>query len=224
MTNLQGVIFDMDGLLFDTEMLYYQATQVVADEMELPYTKDIYLQYVGISDEEVWAAYHELYDPVFGKNQVDHFIQTAFDKTLEMFEQGEAQLKPGVIELLDYLEEQTIPYALASSNQRMVIDRLLQASELDKRFSTIVCFDDVARAKPDPEIFLKAHQRLAIPKKNLVIFEDSANGIRAAHAAKIPVIMVPDLIAPDKELISKEQVLNSLLEAPEYLTKNFLFV
>lgn len=95
MAELNGVIFDMDGLIFDTELLYYQATQIVADQMAIPYTKDVYLAYVGVSDEEVWAAYHERYDAAFGPETVDRFIQAAFDQTLLLFEQGQAALKPG---------------------------------------------------------------------------------------------------------------------------------
>lgn len=93
MAELNGVIFDMDGLIFDTELLYYQATQIVADQMAIPYAKDVYLAYVGVSDEEVWAAYHERYDAAFGPEIVDRFIQAAFDQTLLLFEQGQAALK-----------------------------------------------------------------------------------------------------------------------------------
>ena len=73
--------------------------------MEIPYTKDVYLAYVGVSDEEVWAAYHERYDAAFGPETVDRFIQAAFDQTLLLFEQGQAALKPGVHDLLRYLDE-----------------------------------------------------------------------------------------------------------------------
>lgn len=88
MAKLRGVIFDMDGLIFDTELLYYQATQIVADQMGIPYTKELYLAYVGVSDEEVWAAYHERFDEAFGHQMIEDFIQAAFHQTLEMFQRG----------------------------------------------------------------------------------------------------------------------------------------
>ena len=153
MAKLRGVIFDMNGLIFDTELLYYQATQIVADQMGIPYTKELYLAYVGVSDEEVWAAYHERFDEAFGHQMIEDFIQAAFHQTLEMFQRGEAELKPGIHELLHYLDEKKIPRVLASSNQRKVIDTLLEAAGLKAEFTEIVCFDDVTRAKPDPEIF-----------------------------------------------------------------------
>jgi HAD superfamily hydrolase (TIGR01509 family) len=217
MAELNGVIFDMDGLIFDTELLYYQATQIIADQMGIPYTKEDYLAYVGVSDEEVWAAYHEWYDEDFGAETVERFIQSAFDQTVLLFEQGGAALKPGVIELLRYLDQKGIPRVLASSNQRKVIDILLDSAELTEEFPQIVCFDDVARAKPDPEIFEKAQQLLGLPKSQLVILEDSANGIHAAHAAGIPVIMIPDLIAPTSIIEEKvKKVLPALTEIPDY--------
>lgn len=222
MAKLQGVIFDMDGLLFDTELLYYQATQVVADEMGIPYSKELYLAYVGVSDEEVWTAYHERFDPVFGHDKISRFIQAAFDRTVTMFEQGAAELKPGVYDILRFLDDQQIPRILASSNQRMVIDTLLAAADLTDAFPEIVCFDDVARAKPDPEIFEKAQQILKVPKESLVILEDSANGIHAAHSAGISVIMIPDLIAPTTIIEEKVlAILPSLTDVPAFLEASY---
>ena len=224
MAKLRGVIFDMDGLIFDTELLYYQATQIVADQMGIPYTKELYLAYVGVSDEEVWAAYHEWFDEAFGHQMIEEFIQAAFQQTLEMFQRGEAELKPGIHELLHYLDEKKIPRVLASSNQRKVIDTLLEAAGLTAEFPEIVCFDDVTRAKPDPEIFEKARALLAVPKEELVILEDSANGIHAAHGAGISVIMIPDLIAPTTIIEEKVlKVLPSLEDVPDFLETAFSF-
>ncbi|OTN75541.1 hypothetical protein A5886_000615 [Enterococcus sp. 8G7_MSG3316] len=222
MAKLQGVIFDMDGLLFDTELLYYQATQEVADEMGIPYSKELYLAYVGVSDEEVWAAYHERFDPDFGHDTVACFIQAAFDRTVTLFQQGAAELKPGVHTLLRFLDEQQIPRILASSNQRAVIDTLLAAADLTAAFPEIVCFDDVAKAKPDPEIFEKAQQILGVPKASLVILEDSANGIHAAHSAGISVIMIPDLIAPTTIIEEKVlAILPALTDVPAFLSEAY---
>lgn len=217
---LQGVIFDMDGLIFDTEQLYYQATQEVADEMGFTYDFSLYEKFIGVSDEELWLAYHEIYDEIHGKETVVQFIDRAFNRGLELFEQGLADLKPGVRELLAYLDEKQIPRVIASSNQRQVIDILLEKNDLAKEFETVVSFEDVARAKPDPEIFEKAQQFLNIPKENLLILEDSKNGILAAHSAGIDVIMIPDLLPPTPELKERTlAVFDSLLEIPAFLEK-----
>lgn len=211
-----AVIFDMDGLLFDTELVYYEATQVVADKMGFPYDKDLYLKFLGVSDEEVWANYHMIFSE-FGKTSVQRFIDDSYQETLERFSQGAVQMKPGVGTPL-FLEEHQIPKVVASSNQRAVIELLLKKNNLFERFETIVSAENVQRAKPDPEIFLLANQKLGTAKKETLILEDSQNGILAASAAEIPVVMVPDLLPPSQELIKKTAgVVSSLHEIPALL-------
>lgn len=217
--NYKAVIFDMDGLLFDTEIVYYEASQLVADQMGFPYDKELYLKYLGVSDEEVWANYHQIFAS-FGKNNVQKFINDAYEETIRRFSLGAVQLKPGVIELLDFLEEHRIPKVVASSNQRHIIELLLEKNQLTNYFETIVSAENVKRAKPDPEIFLLAHEYLGTKKQETLVLEDSKNGILAAASAEIPVIMIPDLLAPSEDLQQKTlAVLSSLHEVPGYLKK-----
>ncbi len=217
--NYKAVIFDMDGLLFDTEIVYYEASQMVADQMGFPYDKELYLKYLGVSDEEVWANYHQIFAS-FGKNNVQKFINDAYEETIRRFSLGAVQLKPGVIELLDFLEEHRIPKVVASSNQRHIIELLLEKNQLTNYFETIVSAENVRRAKPDPEIFLLAHEYLGTKKQETLVLEDSKNGILAAASAEIPVIMIPDLLAPSEDLQQKTlAVLSSLHEVPGYLKK-----
>ncbi|OQO71213.1 HAD family hydrolase [Enterococcus villorum] len=217
--NYKSVIFDMDGLLFDTEIVYYEASQAVADRMGFPYDKELYLKFLGVSDEEVWANYHQIFAE-FGKNNVQKFIDDAYEETIRRFSLGEVQLKPGVLELLDFLEEQQIPKVVASSNQRHIIELLLEKKQLSSYFDTIVSAENVQRAKPDPEIFLLAHRYLGTEKHETLVLEDSQNGILAASSAEIPVVMVPDLLLPSDELKEKTvAVFSSLHEVPEFLKK-----
>lgn len=217
--NYKAVIFDMDGLLFDTEIVYYEASQMVADQMGFPYDKELYLKYLGVSDEEVWANYHQIFAS-FGKNNVQKFINDAYEETIRRFSLGAVQLKPGVIELLDFLEEHRIPKVVASSNQRHIIELLLEKNQLTNYFETIVSAENVKRAKPDPEIFLLAHEYLGTKKQETLVLEDSKNGILSAASAEIPVIMIPDLLAPSEDLQQKTlAVLSSLHEVPGYLKK-----
>ncbi|WP_207695683.1 HAD superfamily hydrolase [Enterococcus sp. DIV0212c] len=219
MKKIDGVIFDMDGLLFDTELIYYQSTQKIADAMNFPYSKEVYLQFLGVSDEEVQENYHRIYQD-FGKEKVDEFIQRSYDDTYQVFESGEVPLKEGVLELLDFLDQQEIPRIVASSNVRPAIELLLDGAGIKERFSGIVSAEDVTRAKPDPEIFQKALANLGTKADNTLIFEDSFHGVTAADAAGIPVIMVPDLLAPTNEIKEKTvEILNSLTQVPAYFKK-----
>lgn len=219
MKKIDGVIFDMDGLLFDTELIYYQSTQKIADAMNFPYSKELYLEFLGVSDEEVQENYHRIYKD-FGKEKVDEFIQRSYEDTYQVFEAGQVPLKEGVIELLDFLDEQEIPRIVASSNVRPAIELLLEGAGIKERFAGIVSAEDVTRAKPDPQIFKKALAKLGTSADNTLIFEDSFHGVTAATAAGIPVIMVPDLLAPTAEIKEKTlEIFDSLTEVPAYLKK-----
>jgi len=216
--SVKGVIFDMDGLIFDTEQLYYAGAQAAADTFGFPYDKELYLNLLGISDEEVIMKYHELFDEKFGVDTVTAFIEAAYENTRLLFAQGKATLKPGVMELLTYLKANKIKWVIASSNQRAVIDELLEQAELTAYFSTVVSAEDVPRAKPDPAIFLAAQNLLGTKKEETLVLEDSQNGVLAAYRAEIPVIMVPDLLPPDEDLKNKTvAVVSSLHEVPKFL-------
>lgn len=217
MKKFDGVIFDMDGLLFDTEMIYYQSTQKIADVMGFPYSKELYLQFLGVSDEEVQENYHRIFKE-YGREKVEEFIQRSYADTIEAFEAGKVPMKPGVPELLDYLDAQQIPKMVASSNVRPAIELLLTNAGIIDRFEGIVSAEDVSRAKPDPEIFRKALGFLKTEPEKTLVLEDSSHGVTAAYTAGIPVIMVPDLLQPDEALRSKTlHVLDSLHDVPEYL-------
>ncbi|OJG38097.1 hypothetical protein RV01_GL000550 [Enterococcus dispar] len=208
----------MDGLIFDTEQLYYAGAQAAADTFGFPYDKELYLNLLGISDEEVIMRYHELFDEKFGVDTVTAFIEAAYENTRLLFAQGKATLKPGVMELLTYLKANKIKWVIASSNQRAVIDELLEQAELTAYFSTVVSAEDVPKAKPDPAIFLAAQNLLGTKKEETLVLEDSQNGVLAAYRAEIPVIMVPDLLPPDADLKNKTvAVVSSLHEVPKFL-------
>ncbi len=215
--SLQGVIFDMDGLLFDSERIVYEATQQAADELNLPFNFDLYLRYLGMSDEEVVKGYHhELAS--FGKNRVDEFIQRAYQLSYEIYQKGEVPLKKGAKELLEDLYKKEIPCVLASSNVRPVIDIFLEKAQIQKYFKGIFSGEKVTHAKPDPEIFNQAADFLSLPKENLLVLEDSAHGVTAAKRAGIPVYLVPDLLIPTPQM--KEEataIFEDLLEVKNFL-------
>lgn len=217
MKKVKGIIFDMDGLLFDTESIYCEANLVVAEKYDLPFTKETYAKYIGISDEEVWADLHKIFAD-HGEETVQKFIDESWGIAHDRFKTGEVDLKPGVHELLAYLEDKNIPRVLASSNVRPVIEILLEHAGIRDKFSDIISAEDVKFAKPDPEIFVIAADRLGIDPADGLVLEDSKNGILAAEGAGVPVVMVPDIVPPTADLKEKtEAVLSSLHEVINYL-------
>ncbi|HCM84685.1 MULTISPECIES: HAD family hydrolase [Enterococcus] len=217
MKKVKGIIFDMDGLLFDTESIYCDANLVVAEKYDLPFTEETYARFIGISDEEVWAELHKMFVD-HGKETVQKFIDESWGMAHDRFKTGNVDLKPGVHELLAYLEEKEIPRVLASSNVRPVIEILLEHAGIRDKFSDIISAEDVKFAKPDPEIFMIAADRLGIAAADGLVLEDSKNGILAAEGAGVPVVMVPDIVPPTAEIKEKtEAVLPTLHEVINFL-------
>lgn len=214
---LKGVIFDMDGLIFDTEKLYYEETQKVADAMSFPYDLDLYLRFLGVSDAEMWEEYHVIYRD-FGADKVREFIERGHEAIKDRFIAGDVQLKPGVLTMLDYLDDLGVNRVVASSNTRPVIEHLLDQAGIAHRFNEIVSAENVVRAKPDPQIFIEAMNIMASEPQTTLVLEDSLNGIKAGHAAGIPVFLVPDLLPPTAEMKAKaDRIFTSLAEIPAYL-------
>lgn len=216
MAQVKTVIFDMDGLMFATEMIYYRANQKTADNLDMEFSFDVYAQFIGMGDKDYRAMMHELYED---KELLDDFFIKS-NKVLEyLLLNGPVDLKPGLIELLDYLEKQKIPAVVASSTNRDLVDQLLERLDVRKYFKDVVGGDEVERAKPDPAIFNKAFSKTGIQnKKEALILEDSKNGVLAASGAGIPVIVIPDLIEADEEVEEKAvAVLPDLNAVIEYI-------
>lgn len=204
MTRIEAVIFDMDGLMFDTEVLYYEANRTIAKKIDLAYTWEFHEKYIGISDEEF---HKELY-LTFETEAAETLINEGGQALLEHVEVNGLRKKKGLIELLDYLESENIKKIVASSSIKSLVSLFLEKEQLTPYFDAIIGGDEVTRAKPSPEIYEKAWLKAQVPKEHTLVLEDSLNGIRASYDANIPVIMIPDLILPTSE--AKEKTLTIL--------------
>ncbi|WP_125980207.1 HAD family hydrolase [Loigolactobacillus iwatensis] len=214
---VHGIIFDMDGLMFDSEKLYNQANIEAAKEMKLPFPDDYYERFIGASDDDMMAFFDEAFG---GKEQTERFMELTYQRINELVRTGHLKKKPGLDDLLDYLDQQKIAKIIASSNFKSKINEFLVAGGISDRFSKIVSVDKVKAGKPAPDLFLQAQTELALPKEQVLILEDSANGLLAAKAASIDCLIVPDLIQPTDEM--KRQavaVLPNLGAVKDYLKK-----
>ena len=137
---------------------------------------------------------------------------------LEFLNTNGTPIKKGLLELIEFLEKNKIPKAIASSTGRYLIDVLLEKANLLEHFPIIVSGDEITKGKPNPDIFLKASDKLKVEPDKCLVLEDSNAGIKAANAAGMQVIMIPDLLEPDEEdkkIILKKY--NSLLDVIEFL-------
>ena len=179
-----SVIFDMDGLMLDTEKIYAQVNQEGFESIGIEFTMDDYLKYVGVGEKETLQMYEE----AIGDREAAEALLAREDKRyLE------------IIKVLDTLAVKNIDCYVASSSNIETVEYLLEATGIRKYFKGVLGGDQVENAKPDPEIYLKAVADFNLDKEKTIVLEDSLHGVNAAYQAGLDVIMVPDLVAPDDE-------------------------
>ena len=194
---VRAVVFDMDGLLVDSEAVFRDAMMHVARERGHDLPLEVFLRMVGLpgpSSRAVALAH-------FGDDfPIDEFNEAAWRHARAHHDEIGVALKAGVTELLDHLDDAGLPRAVATSSSHMAVEHQLGRNGLIERFQAIVAAGDYARGKPNPDPFLKAAERLGVDPAYCMALEDSHNGVRAAHAAGMMTIMVPDLLDPTEEM------------------------
>ena len=209
-----AVLFDMDGVIFDSERACLSVWQELAAELGLEGINQVFIRCVGTNKRRTEEIFREAY-PELNFKTFDTAVRARF---LSRYGEGRLPVKPGAEEILRALHEAQIPLALASSTERAVVERELREAGLLRYFDALTCGDQVRRSKPDPEIFLLAARALGKEPQSCYVIEDSFNGIRAAAAAGMHPIMVPDMLPPDEEMERlAEVILPDLAAALRYL-------
>jgi HAD superfamily hydrolase (TIGR01509 family) len=193
---VRAVVFDMDGLLFDTEALYRDVVIATAIEAGHDMPLDFYLSTVGTPLQGTREAFVQRYGAGF---DFDGFWAKALQRFATAAE-TQLRLKAGVVELLAVLDDLALPRAIATSSHHEHAQHHLTAFGLSDRFHAVVAHGDYARGKPHPEPFLKAAERLGVEPALCLALEDSWHGVRAASSAGMMTIMVPDLMLPTPEM------------------------
>ncbi len=211
----QAVVFDMDGVIFDTERLVIEFWKEVAKKHNIPNIEHTCIQCLGTNRVRTREIFLENYGADFPFDPYRAEVTELFNTH---YKGVPLPTKPGVRELLSYLQEQDIKVGLASSTAQHLVRDEIGTAGLLPYFQTLVCGDMVEHSKPAPDIFLKACEILnADPTKSIAI-EDSFNGIRSAHCAGMTPIMVPDQVQPTDEIRTLAfHVMPSLLDVLNWL-------
>lgn len=215
MKAIHAVVFDMDGVIFDSEKLVVECWKETADKYGIEGVAETCKECLGLNRTVAKERFLERYGQEF---PYDIYKQEMSDLYHKRAREGALVMKPGVVELLQFLKGRDIKIALASSTREQVVTWELSYAGIIDYFDVLVCGDMVSRSKPEPDIYLKACELLNVHPKNAFAIEDSYNGIRAACAGGLRPIMVPDLAEPTAEMEKlSEVILSSLIEVMDYI-------
>ena len=214
---LELVVFDVDGLMIDTESVWKNAFDKAGDKYGIPNLGDtLFPSLIGkrLEDEQ------ELLDRLLPSDIQNQLINEWRQIGLSSLEK-EVPVKPGLYEMLDYLEQHHIKMAVATTTRRELTEQRLKKIGVYDRFDYVLCGDEVINRKPDPEIYLSVLKKMNTDAKNALVLEDSVVGVEAAYRAGIDCIQVPDLIAPT-EVQEKQTIciVKDLMEARDYIKEN----
>ena len=208
--NFKAVLFDMDGVIFDSEQAVIDCWKIVAPEAGIPDIEKFCKGALGITSKATRELFYSMYGDKFPYDELNARRRELF---IERFDAGLVAVKPGVTELLTYLRENGIKTSIASSTSSPSVIRELKQAGLYELFDEVVCGDMIEHSKPAPDIWLEAMKRLGVESADSIAIEDSFNGVKSAKAAGIYTIMVPDLVQPDDEIRNlADKVLPSLNE------------
>ena len=216
-SRVSAVILDMDGTLHDTESVYHAALKQAVRAVGFTVTDAFCHSLIGIPGPESDAMLRAHLGPDFPFAEYDRLYEEHRDRALIT----SVPLKAGTMELLEALGQHGLKVAVATSASRRAADLHLGRSGLRAHLPVVVTRDDVARGKPHPDPFLRAAALLGVPPEECLAVEDSLHGIRAAHAAGMMAVMVPDLVAPTEDIrMMCVHVAVDLHEVREFLARH----
>ncbi len=216
---MEAVIFDMDGLMFDTERVFVQAWDYAGEKIGIGKAGYMTIKTLGLNKQESEAVFRREFGDGYDKEELRRYTK---EYLTDYYIHNKVPVKKGLFSLLDYLGEQSLHLAVASSSPRWEVERHLKDAGIFDRFEVVFCGDMIEKSKPEPDIYLASCGQLKVRPEACYALEDSKNGLLAAYRAGCVPLMVPDLWQPDYEV---EQIVGGIFEdldkVREYLQSLF---
>lgn len=206
---IKGYIFDFDGLIIDTEMPGCTAWAELFQQYGYTFTADDWKKAIGTGPSAYDPARH-LHNLTNGEVDPQAANKVTLNRARELIEMQ--PILPGVLDFLRKTEKMKLPMAVASSSNRAWVEGYLEKLKLRQFFTTVCTSDDVKAVKPDPELFLLAASRLTLDPSEVIVFEDSPNGVKSAKAAGMVCIAIPNEITTDMDLSLADRIVSSFIE------------
>lgn len=214
---LKAVIFDMDGVLVDSEPMHYEADRLMLLDLGIDLDYDYYKQFIGSTNTYMWTCIKEKFS--IG-HKIEELTAMADDKKQLLIQQSGYRKIPGVPELLRNLSEHGFLMAVASSSPHDYIEQVIGALELTPYFNILVSGESVKNPKPSPDVFLKAAMELGVHPDECIVFEDSENGSKAAAAAGMACIGYLNPGSGDQNLILADYLIEGYEEIDHRFVEN----
>jgi len=215
---IKAVVFDMDGVIFDSERGCLNTWLIMAEEYGLKDMETVFRKCIGTTVVSTKQILKDNYGEDF---DVDFFQKQTSILFHEKYDNGRLPILKGAEEMLQYLKSNNYLIGLASSTKEATVKQQLTDAKLIKYFDNITCGDMLKVSKPEPDIYLLACKNLKVDPKNAIAIEDSFNGIRSAHRAGMVPVMVPDMVPPDDEMKELSYLISEdLVKLKEWMENN----
>ena len=212
---IKAIIFDMDGLMIDSERVTFECYQEILKGMNLTMDEEFYKTLLGKPLKGIYQRFYDVYGNDF---PIEDVIKDVHSLMAKRFETEGVPIKTGLKSLLEYLKENNYKTIVATSSNRERVDTILFQVQITDYFDDSICGDEVTKGKPNPEVFLKSCQKLGVNVDEAIVLEDSEAGIQASYDAGIKVICIPDMKYPEKQYEEKTfKILKDLNGVIEYL-------
>jgi len=215
-----AVIFDMDGVIVDSEKVYQEIERQMYDDLEIPVSTEEHRLFIGAAERSMWQYMKDKYQM---DTEIDFLVKEERTRFMSQLDQPDKiPLMTGLRELLEALACEGIPALVASSSSREIIEKVLRVNDIRYFFKDITGGDDVLHSKPAPDIFLETAAKAGMPTGQCLVIEDSENGIRAARSAGMKVIALFSHYSEGLDLSEASKIIHAIHELDTNLIRQIL--